>query len=59
MLFGELPPKTVAVQVLKSGEVRLLGKCLPRPWMWLEVSSARKDQPAHTRWRAQAAPCEA
>jgi len=34
---GELSAKTIAVQALKPGEVRPLGRRLPRRWLSLEI----------------------
>ncbi len=43
--IAELPPKTIAVQALKPGEVRALGRRPPRRWMPLDPSSSAGDQP--------------
>jgi hypothetical protein len=42
--IGELSAKTIAIQALKPGEVRSLGRRLPRRWMTLEATSPQGDQ---------------
>ncbi len=41
---GELSAKTIAVQALKPGEVRSLGRRAPRRWMTVEAPSTPGDQ---------------
>jgi hypothetical protein len=44
--IAELPPKTIAAQALKPGEVRTLGRRPPRRWMPVGATQTPGDQPS-------------
>ncbi len=44
--IAELPPKTIAAQALKPGEVRALGRRPPRRWMPVGAAQTPGDQPS-------------